>query len=265
MPKTKPNKVLNLICPHESCHESFAVPLIEKGILFCPHCNHSLLTEKPVDVDQINKVSIVENRKSKSLLHHWPYFAWLSLYAILLIMAKIYSWTDIMDLYLIAIFLVGSIIFERYKSHYNSVLYRLKHNEVEFKAGVDTLSNINKFSEINTDYVNNEGVLNHSKCRFNKVEMPVLKNCPHCKSQMVVKLQQMVDWQKNLYSKYDIYRPKGVPDSEYCSVTKRYVSRDTTLSNIFLCLNCHTHYSWLYISNEHSTIDEEDARQLCKM
>lgn len=40
-------------CPHESCGKNFFAPLVLKGILFCPHCQNSLLFAKKGDYSHL--------------------------------------------------------------------------------------------------------------------------------------------------------------------------------------------------------------------
>lgn len=260
MPKKKTHKVIKQTCPHRDCGVSFSEPIVEKGILFCPHCENSILLAEPLSLEEVNQRNSTLYNKQESLSIESRLFIFMPLIIIPMSIARIQGWEDIS--FLLSMIIVSIFIFEIYKIYSRRLSYRLKHNKIEFIAGVDGLSDIYKFSEMEAEYANNEGILVQAPCYLNKTELPKLKTCPHCTSQMVVKLPSVVGWKKDLYSKYDVSRPKGMPNSGYCAATDRYVDSDPTLSNIFLCFHCHTHYSWLDMETDTLFKSVEGAPQL---
>ena len=245
------------ICPHIDCQVSFLTPVIEKGILSCPHCERSLLVETPLGIELFNQNNINMHKKQKSLTYIW---VCILLGGIVAFLQKQYGWED-MHVWIFAIGLVVSV----YTAYRSTFSYRLKHKKIIFKAGADTLSGIQRFTEIKTDYVDKKGVLTQGLYPMDQMIPSDLKSCPHCTSQMMVKLPTMVDWKRDLYAKYDIARPIGIPNSGYCTAMDRYVSSDPTLSKIFLCLHCHTHYSWINIETDTLFKSAEGAPQLHKV
>ena len=259
MPKDK--KDLQSRCPHKDCGAYFLEPIIKKGILFCPHCERSLLVEAPLSLDEVNQQNKDSHKKRKALSYNL--LITILIVAPMLI-ASIYGGAAMMSLYVAALYL-GMIIYRTYKSSRESVEYRLKHHKIKFVVGVDRIEDINKFSEIKMDYADQQGILTNSHYYPDKIEVPTLSSCPCCTSQMIVKLPEMIGWHKNLYAKYHISHPTIIPNTEYCPMTGRYVNTDLTLSNILLCLHCHTHYSWADIETGDLFKSVEGAPQLHKI
>ena len=127
------------------------------------------------------------------------------------------------------------------------------------------MADIHNFAEIEESYVDKKGVLAQAYCYHNEKALPDLKNCPYCTSQLVVKLTEIAGWRKDLYAKYDIVRPAIIPYSGYCVETDSYVDNDYKLDKVFLCLHCHTHYSWIDIETDTLFKSAEGAPQLHKI
>ena len=253
------------ICPHTDCQVSFLTPIIEKGILFCPHCERSLLVDAPISLDEVNKQSIDSHKKQKKLIYQ--YLVGALAWVVSDIVVRKYVKPDVLVkmMPVIILFFTGFMIFKLYKYYRNRLSYRIKHKKIAFIAGVDRLADIYQLIDIKKYYVDNKGMLLQRQHVSDNIKKPVLYSCPHCTSQMMVKLPQMVNWQRSLYEKYNISRPETVPSCEYSRDTDRYISSDSVLSHIFLCLHCHTHYSWADIETGDLFKSVEGAPQLHKI
>ncbi|WP_230656143.1 hypothetical protein [Psychrobacter sp. I-STPA10] len=236
-------------CPHTHCGQHFTFPINKKGILFCPHCQQSILLNDPN-----NELKLVDIKIRKfNFQFEWKYLTkpkyWL-LCIIFLFILVLFRWiqSHILDegfyliltcLYLSYIFL---ILLKSYLARgYRDFLLIFTHYNKPIYAGVDNLVTVTKYP---FTYVAPNGylIVNQPTNRDIFSSYDDINCCLQCHSQQLINLNTVLILDSKFFETHHIPRPKQFPKSGFNFATKTYVNMNK--SKYIVCLNCLSYFQW---------------------
>ncbi len=230
-------------CPHRDCGQHFFAPINSKGVLFCPHCQQSILL-KPTD-------TYTDKSTQKSgFQFQWQVLTkptyWLLSFMMLLLFLYM-KWSNngniifLFFTFIIAISFVYLIIKGISAKGKQDYLFSFTHYNKPVYAGIDKLAEMDKYP---FGYViaNGQLAINQPANQDIFTSYETIYFCPCCHSQQMINLTSMLVLDFKFFEKYNIPRPKNIPKSNFDPVTRTYA--DATKYTQVVCLNCLSYFKW---------------------
>ncbi|WP_080946153.1 hypothetical protein [Moraxella bovoculi] len=162
------------ICPHSDCGQAFDDVIWENGIVFCPHCQRSILVN-PI-TEQLQSQSfgafLVDYFKRYGVMLLAMVLAWL-------VFAKMIEWLDIHHHSMIGMSVIGLIVIRLVIFVFGVYLFEKRNKKypignTPILSGVDTLSS-----------VQSDPHQSRYQERLGGLFYPFCYHCPHCSSQRI--------------------------------------------------------------------------------
>ena len=244
-------------CPHPDCQQSFAAPFNKRGILFCPHCQFSVLLSPPLPASHShpNKATTdTEVTHSQNWLSaykfNWRYIThpkyWLISLLILINMVWTSSFINVTHMFwlilIVAALVLGFVAVKSYLVRGRSdFTVWLTHFSRSLYAGVDHLSQMSTYP---FNYIAPSGqpiaLSPATQDIFSSYE-PV-NTCPNCQSQQLINLKTVLILDSKFFENQNLPGPKQYPRSGFDPITQTY--NDSIPNNHLFCMRCHSYFLW---------------------
>lgn len=217
-------------CPHENCGQLLHNIVHEKGILFCPHCQQSLLHEPVLTLEQLNKTPKDTDPQFNYKNIFLKYF-FIVMGCLLLILVL-----DLLKIgYLWGFFYLGWAVYQALQNRRNIKIPMFK--------GVDKLADVKQQDQ---HFVTPTGELEciAVKRALQGGNYQRITGCPHCLSQQMADVSQLLNMNLNFYENANITKPTQLPKTLYDKNTHTYIDQHPLAKRLLLCLHCHSHFIW---------------------
>lgn len=255
----KPPQLVAKTCPHKNCGQVFNLPIIQQGILFCPHCEQSLLLS-PITTNQTPTphnanpflININFNWKFLTSPKSW---LWVSIACGILVALRYFKGVDgFKDLQFVflgviffaVVFLILKSIFDSSKQSNLAQLAMLPQQTLW--AGMDTLSSVKRYSFNYVSAVNRLHCVAVKQLDKPKEDFSAINGCPHCQSQQLYNVKDALDSNMNFYHIHQIRRPAVIPEQMFDPKTHKYITDNPNIQNLVMCLNCQSHFEYEVLS-----------------
>lgn len=236
-------------CPHADCGQVIDEFVVKKGILFCPHCQKSILLEPVLSLIQLEQERLKPKTPFiKTLSFEWQIFRpkYFALVFLLMLIIIILNLPAIKDLKLTqTLWILGYLVFIGYD------VYRQKKSKFTVNnidkpliQGVDNLQQVKKHY---TNFIAPTGELQPVMMRRvtqTQGNYQKIIGCPHCTSQQLDSVSQLLNLNLNFYENFGIKKPAQLPQQFYDKATHTYADENPLAKSLLICLNCHSHYQW---------------------
>lgn len=253
--KPKSPKLVAKTCPHNDCGQVFDLPIVQQGILFCPHCEKSLLlspitTNQPQTTNSSNPFLININFDWKFLtsIKSW---LWVSLGCGVLVALRYFKgFEDFKDFsFIILGLLFCVVIFALLKrisdsSKQDSLVKLAMLPEQPLLAGIDTLASVKRYHFNYVSAINKLHCVAVKQLDKHKEDFSAINGCPHCQSQQLYNVKDVLDSNMNFYQIHQIHRPAIIPEQMFDPKTHAYITENPAIRNLVLCLNCQSHFEY---------------------
>ena len=246
-------------CPHKDCGQVFDLPMVQQGILFCPHCEQSVLfspitTNQTLTPHNANPFLININFDWKFLTSIKSWF-WVSIACGILVALRYFKgvdgFKDLQFIFLGVIFcaVVFFILKSISDSSKQSNLVQLAMlPEQALLAGVDTLSSVKRYSFNYVSAINKLHFVAVKQLDKPKEDFSAINGCPHCQSQQLYNVKDVLESNMNFYAIHHIHRPAVIPEQMFDPKTHKYITENPNIQNLVICLNCESHFEYEILS-----------------